>query len=109
MPVMLHGSFCVSCCDLFYPAQDACPRCGQPVDACDFCGKGDVFTYTVLNKPEAPADEQDIVALIHLAEGAYVTARLQGISPQTVFIGLPVEAVSNSGPLTFCLRRSLIE
>ena len=110
----LHGSYCSSCCDLFYPAREACPRCGQHLEACDFCGKGDVYSYAVMHDQNGAAANvgakpPQIVALVHLAEGAYVTAQLVGIAPETVFIGLPVEATDGEGRLGFRLRRNLVE
>ena len=89
-------------------------RCGRPLEACDLCGKGDVYTYAVMHdhsgdQVNAGAKPPQIVALVHLAEGAYVTARLVGIAPETVFIGLPVEATDGDGRLVFRMRRNLVE
>jgi len=114
MSVTLRGSFCATCGDLFYPDADVCPRCGRPVQSCDFCGKGDVYSYTIVHRPDGnPGGAVDaapvVVAMVHLAEGAYVTARLDGIAPEIVFIGLPVEAVSAQEPLSFRMRRSFGE
>ena len=81
------------------------------MDACSFCGKGDIYTYTVIHGAPAGATEQPpyTVALVHLAEGAYVTARLAGIEPRSIFIGMPVELADGDGRVTFHPRRSLVE
>lgn len=110
MAAALRGSFCSTCGEHFYPAGEACPRCGQPLQRCAFSGKGDVYSYTTVSRqPDALDDASGLVAIVHLSEGAYVTARLAGISAETVFIGLPVEAVSAGEPLTFRLRSSFGE
>jgi hypothetical protein len=102
----LGGSFCASCGDPFYPRRLACPRCGGAMQRCDFSGKGDVYSYTVVKTATA---EQMVIALVHLAEGAYVTARVIDVQPQAIFIGLPVEVVGTDGAPTFRQRRSLVE
>ena len=109
MPAILPGSFCSSCGDLFYPQRLVCPRCGSSMDECNFCGKGDVYSYTVIHDPATGFDGPYTVALVHLAEGAYVTARLEGIEPQAIFIGLPVEVADGGDRLAFRPRRSLVE
>jgi len=106
MATSLRGGFCSACADLFYPARDVCPRCGQALEQCDFSGKGDIYSYTV--RP-AQAGAVDVVALVHLAEGAYVTAHIRDIAPEAIFIGLPVEAVGDKGTLAFRPRASFVD
>jgi uncharacterized OB-fold protein len=81
------------------------------MDVHDFSGKGDIYSYTVITQPPAGYETQPpyTVALVHLAEGAYVTARLSAIEPAAIFVGLPVEAADGESPLIFRPRRSLVE
>lgn len=76
-----------------------------------FTGKGDIYSYTVISEPPAgfEAEAPYTLALVHLAEGAYVTARLDGIEPKAIFIGMPVELAGDTERLTFRPRRSLVE
>ena len=112
MDSSLTGSFCPLCCEMFYPSRAACPHCGAgDLTEQPYTGKGDVYSYTVVTN--APAGfEGEVpytVALIHLIEGAYVSARLDGVEPKAIFIGMPVEHTATAQRLTFRPRRSLIE
>ncbi len=89
-----------------------CPRCGSSDLAPQPCsGKGDVYSYTVVPEPGAGGDPPPVstVALVHLVEGAYVTALLTGIEASAIFIGMPVELAGDRERLTFRPRRSLVE
>ena len=111
MPSVLTGSACSSCGEMFYLRRQVCPRCGATTLADQtFSGKGDVYSYTVISEPPAGFEAQApyTVALVHLAEGPYVTARLLGIDPQAIFTGMAVEATGGDERLTFRPRRSLV-
>jgi uncharacterized OB-fold protein len=107
----LTGSTCASCGESFFPQRLACPRCGGTLGRTELSGKGDVYSYTLIEQAPAGFEDQApyIVALVHLAEGPYVSARLSGIDLGSVFIGLPVEAVAGDNGRAFCVRRSLVE
>jgi uncharacterized OB-fold protein len=108
----LDGSLCRSCGEIFYARRRTCPRCGsKDLAVRRFSGKGDVYSYTIVR--ESPAMPQGqvpyAVALVHLAEGPYVTAQLIEVDMPTLFIGLPVEAVADGRVCTFRPRRSFGE
>ena len=105
-PSALAGSFCTACGDWFYPCRRVCPRCGRTVDERTVCGKGDIYSYTTIDDA---ATSPHIIALVHLAEGGYVTAQLVGLQPESIFIGLPVEIDNSAGALAFRPRRSLVD
>lgn len=97
---------------MFYGRRQACPRCGsKDLAEQSFSGKGDVYSYTIVHESPVALQGQApyALALVHLAEGPYVTAQLIEVDLPTLFIGLPVEAVSNSGLCTFRPRQNLAE
>jgi hypothetical protein len=97
---------------MLYPVRAACPHCGAgDLAEQTFTGKGDVNSYTVITDapPGFVGETPYTIALVHLAEGAYVSARLDGIDPKAIFIGMPVERAATEQRLTFRPRRSLIE
>jgi len=113
----VHGwmivSFCQSCCEMFYPRRDVCPSCGsRNLDDQTVSGKGDVYSYTVIHEPPTTFEGEApyVVALVHLIEGAYVTAQLRDVDLATIFIGMPLEAVMESGKaMAFRPRLCLVE
>lgn len=70
-------------------------------------GKGDVYSYTAFR--ETPGAPLSPYALVHLSEGAYVVARLAEADPAQLFIGMPVEIVSDGDAPVFRPRRNLVE
>ena len=75
----LTGEVCPHCDAKIFPARDVCPECGgEAKEPFRFSGKGEVYSYTVMNN--APAGfERNLpytVALVKLAEGPTVTAQL---------------------------------
>ncbi|RSM78488.1 DNA-binding protein [Amycolatopsis sp. WAC 01375] len=57
------------------------------------CGRGTVYSYVVHHHPKVPGKELPfVVALVELAEGVRVMAELLDADPESVHIGLPVEA-----------------
>lgn len=110
--ILLTGSFCPYCCEMFYPGRSACPHCGAgDLTEQPFTGKGDVYSYSVVTDAPAgfEAEAPYTVALVHLVEGAYVTARLDGVDAKALFVGMPVELAAETPRLTFRPRRSLVE
>jgi uncharacterized protein len=111
-PAAMTGCFCIACCEMFYPQLPVCPRCGgKEMAEQGFSGKGDVYSYTIVR--EAPAgfvaDAPYVVVLVHLSEGAYVTARLLDLAPASIYVGMPLEMVPGSEGRLFRLRQSLVD
>ncbi len=112
MAEKLSGSLCKSCGEMFYARRQECPRCGShDLAEQSFSGKGDVYSYTIVQESPVALQGQApyALALVHLAEGPYVTAQLIEVNLPMLFIGLPVEAVSDGGLCTFRPRRNLVE
>lgn len=93
----LVGEVCPHCDAKIFPPRDVCPNCGgEAKTQYAFCGKGKVYSYTVMR--DAPAGyEENIpytVAVVALDEGPMVTAQLTDLGEQPVEIGMPVEMVT---------------
>ena len=62
----------------------------------DAKGRGEVFSYTVVHRAPDPAFRGDVpyvVAVVALAEGPHLLANVIDCAPETVSVGLPVQAV----------------
>lgn len=85
----------------FYP-RPLCTRCLSPVETVPASGRGTVYTFSVLYRAITPAWDGDVpyvVALIDLEEGVRMMANVVGCSPDSVSIGMPVEAAfAEAGP-----------
>jgi uncharacterized protein len=85
---------------VFYP-RAVCPHCAS-VDLAwvDASGAGRVHSFTVVHR--APAEYRDevpyVVALVDLDEGVRMMARLVGVDPVAVTVGLPVEVAIQGEP-----------
>ena len=91
-----NGSFMIQrCCGcnkaVFFPRM-ICPHCGA--DELEWfapSGRGAVYSTTVVRrKPEHGGDYN--VALIDLEEGVRMMSRVEGVTPESVFIGMSVLA-----------------
>jgi uncharacterized protein len=102
------GSLCQTCGGVSYPRRQSCPCCqGTDIIDVQLSGKGDVYSYASIRE-ELGASRLPY-ALVHLSEGAYVMARLIEADPARLFIGMPVEVVSDGDAPVFRPRRNLVE
>jgi len=94
----LMGEVCPHCDAKLFPPRDVCPHCGEDARTpYPFSGKGEVYSYTVMN--DAPAGYEETtpytVAIVKLAEGPMLTAQLTDLAQdKPVEIGMPVEMVT---------------
>ncbi len=84
-------------CDhhIWYP-RSWCPVCGgQSVTWTELSGRGTVYARTILHKGMGPwaTAAPYVAAYVELAEGPRVLANVVTDDPESVVIGLPVEAV----------------
>jgi uncharacterized protein len=87
---------CASCQrHVFYPRLN-CPACGsQQLDWVTASGRGTVYTYTIARRPTHPAfagRTPYVIAIVELEEGPRMTTNIVGCDPDSVQIGMPVEA-----------------
>jgi uncharacterized protein len=92
---------CDNCARWVHPAADECRDCGGPLAARPVSGQGTVFTYTVnyhAFNPEIPTPY--VIALVELAEqdGLRVAANIVDCEPDSVTVGMRVEALPEPGP-----------
>lgn len=75
----------------FFPPRIAEPGTGDPrVAWVEACGRGTVYATTVIRaRPPAPSYN---VCLVDLEEGPRMMARVDGIAPEAVTIGMSVQA-----------------
>ncbi|MEA4908557.1 MAG: Zn-ribbon domain-containing OB-fold protein [Anaerolineaceae bacterium] len=93
----LVGEVCPHCEVKIFPPRDVCPNCGgEARTEYAFSGKGEVYSYTVMQDAPAGFDHTTpyTVALVKLEEGPVVTAQLTDLGEQPVQIGMPVEMVT---------------
>lgn len=91
-----EGSFrlqhCASCAQPFHFARTICPLCGgTDLSWVEMSGRGTVYsTTTVRRRPERGGDYN--ICLVDLAEGPRMMARVEGIAPDAVRIGMALRA-----------------
>ena len=93
----LVGEVCPHCSAKLFPPRDVCPHCSGPAKTpFRFSGRGEVYSYsTMYSAPEGfEMSRPYAVALVKLVEGPMVTAQLTDISPDELYVGMPVEMVT---------------
>ena len=85
---------CTNCGTLRHPPRPACAVCRSfEWDTLEASGRGTVYSFVVNHYPQVPAfDYPLVVALVELEEGTRLVANVSGITPDTVAIGMAVEA-----------------
>jgi len=79
---------------IFYP-RIACPHCfSDQVDWVEASGKGNVYSFTVVNNNAPSAFIPDIpyvIAVVKLEEGVQMLSNIVGCDPEAVTCDMPVE------------------
>lgn len=88
---------CPECGTPNFPPRLACTECFADLEWIEADGRGTVFTYGVVNRPNLP-DVFDqavpfVVAVIELDEGPYMLSNVVDCDPDEVDVGAAVEAV----------------
>lgn len=85
---------CCDCGTFRYHPKEKCPRCSsRRAEWAPVSGEGEIYTYTVVRRPPTAAYAPDVpytIALVTMSEGFRMIARLKGVEPEQVRIGLPV-------------------
>ena len=84
---------CKQCGTLHHPPRPMCWKCQSlEWDYIVSSGKGTVYSYVVMHRPQFPGYEYPLVAaVIDLEEGTRIVSNLAGIEPADVKIGMPVK------------------
>lgn len=84
---------CESCGTLRHPARPGCPKC-RSLDwgTVASSGRGTVFSFVVVHYPQVGAFEYPLpVVLVELEEGTRLVSNIEGVEPEDLRIGMPVE------------------
>jgi uncharacterized OB-fold protein len=84
---------CMACNALRHPPTPICPGCHSfDWDWIVASGRGEVTSFVVHHHPPIPGlDPPCVIALVELEEGTRLVANVEGIAPEDVAVGLPVE------------------
>jgi hypothetical protein len=80
---------------VFYPRAVSPFGANDELEWVEASGRGAVYTFTIARRPTAPqwaAEVPYVIAIVELEEGVHMTANIVECDPETVRIGLPVEA-----------------
>ena len=84
---------CKKCGTLRHPPRPMCWKCQSlEWEHVAASGKGIVYSFVVVHRPEVPGYEYPlVVAVVELEEGTRIVSNLVGIEPKKVKIGMPVK------------------
>jgi uncharacterized OB-fold protein len=84
---------CCDCGHLIFIPQPACYRClSRNLEWVKGSGRGTVYSYTVVWRPQTPAFEVPyVIAIVDLEEGYQMLTNIVDVDPSQVHVGMPVE------------------
>jgi uncharacterized OB-fold protein len=84
---------CADCNRMIFVPQPLCTHChGTRLDWVDSAGRGSVYSFTVVHRPQRPEFEVPyVVAIVELDEGFFMLTNLVGCEPAKVAVGQRVE------------------
>ncbi len=90
---VLRVQRCTACSDFVFIPRPGCPRClRETLDWVESTGRGTLYSYTVVHRPQRPEFEVPYtVAIVELEEGWHMLTNLVECKPGQIRIGLPVE------------------
>jgi uncharacterized protein len=88
---------CTACEALVWYPRSFCPQCGsRKTEWLDMCGRGVVYSYTVVRRSRGPLFAEAtpyVIGYVELEEGPRVLTNIVGCDPGEVRIGQSVEIV----------------
>jgi hypothetical protein len=92
---VLRVQRCRDCGEHVFIPEPLCTACqGQNLEWVDSTGRGSVYSFTVVHRPQRPEFRVPYtVAIVELEEGWHMLTNLVEIAPEDVRIGLPVEVL----------------
>lgn len=84
---------CGECGELRHPPRPMCGVCRSTEwDTVEASGRGEIYSYVVHHHPPLPGVETPHpVVLVELEEGVRIVSNVEGLAPDDVSIGMPVE------------------
>lgn len=80
---------------VYYPRAVSPFGADDSLEWVDASGRGTIWSFTVARRATAPQWEGDVpyvIAIVELAEGPHMTANIVDCDPDSVRVGMPVEA-----------------
>ncbi len=88
---------CCDCGAFRHPPSPICPKCNSfAADWVEACGRGQVYSYTIVHHPVHAAVNEKVpysIAIIELEEGPQVISSVVGCALSEVRVGMPVRVV----------------
>jgi uncharacterized OB-fold protein len=90
---VLRVQRCDDCGEFVFIPKPVCGGClGTNLSWVESSGRGTLYSYTVVHRPQQPAFEVPYtVAIVELEEGWHMLSNLIGVEPEAVTIGMPLE------------------
>jgi hypothetical protein len=90
----LLGSRCDTCGTHYFPLRNICSKCRRKGKMAEFkfCGKGKVYSYTLVSVPPSGFEVEApyVLAIVQLDEGPKITAQVVDCEEKDVKFGSPV-------------------
>lgn len=80
---------CRECSQVHYYPRPNCPFCSGETDWVDSAGKGEIYTFSVMQRADPPY----VMAYVRLDEGIAMMTNIVDCDPSAVAIGMKVKAV----------------
>ncbi len=90
---VLRVQRCDDCGAFVFVPSPVCGSCrSMKLSWVDSSGRGTLYSYTTVHRPQQPAFEVPyVVAIVELEEGWHMLSNLVDVSPDEVAIGMPLE------------------
>jgi len=86
---------CHACGHVYFYPRNHCPSCWSTDTAWkETSGRGTVYTFTIVYQNDLPPFRDRIpyvVAIVELDEGVRMTSNIEGVTPEDVRCGMPVQ------------------
>jgi uncharacterized protein len=86
---------CRSCGRVYFYPRNHCPHCWSTDTAWrEATGRGTVYTFTVVYQNDLPPFRDRVpyaIAIVELDEGVRMTSNIEGVAPEDVRCGMPVQ------------------
>jgi uncharacterized OB-fold protein len=89
---VLRVQRCTTCRVLVFIPRAGCPHClTETLEWIESSGRGTVYSYSVVHRPQRPEFEVPyVVAIVELEEGWQMLTNLVDCAPEIVRVGMPV-------------------
>ena len=92
---VLRVQQCGDCGAYVFVPKPVCGGClGDRLEWVESSGRGTLYSYTVVHRPQQPAFEVPyVVAIVELEEGWHMLSNLVEVAPEDVTVGMALEVV----------------